>query len=465
MVNYGGGTRRMCGWLQNFIHVLADEVSALVVDIGSSSLRAGYAGDDTPKAVIPTTYGYHNVGDDTAMEVEGSDATQGPKSLNLHIGENGPSLWRAGMEVSNPIVDGLIQDFSAVPPLIEHALENVMRCTPSEHPILVTEPTWNTPANRERMAEIMFEEFKVPAFYIANTGVLSAFSAGRGTALVIDVGKSMASVTPVVDGFVLRKGMRLAYSSLPKLVHAHARHILVNPTPMRRGIELLPHQLIANKQPVDLNAPPRFTLREDRLAGTTESWRLWAEAREVEEWVQSVAGVLEQGWNDQTAASRPQKPYEFPTGYNTYFASERLSVGEQFFYHPPALVVRIVHIVRPFPGLSMQNSQASNPNLPKHLPALIGETFRACDAELRQVLSSNVVVTGGGTLFTGFTDRLQAELTRGFPHTKIHAPGNPVERKYGAWLGGSILASLGTFHQLWISREEWQVTWFCFLNW
>ncbi|KAG6890934.1 hypothetical protein C0995_000891 [Termitomyces sp. Mi166 len=424
-----------------------EEVSALVVDIGSSSLRAGYAGDDTPKAVIPTTYGYQNTGgDEAAMEVEGADATQGSKSVNLYIGENGPSLWRAGMEVSNPIFDGLsklFQDFSAISPLIEHAIVNVMRCTPSEHPILVTEPTWNTPANRERMAEMMFEEFQVPAFYIANTGVLSAFSAGRGTALVIDVGKTMASVTPVVDGFVLRKGTRLAYSTLPKLVHAHARHILVTPTPMRRGIELLPHQLIANKQPVDLNVPPRFTIREDRVAGTTESWRLWAEAREVEEWVQSVAGVLEQGWNDQIAASRPPKPYEFSTGYNTYFGPERLSVGEQFFYHPQALV-------------------ASNPNLPKHLPALIGETFRSCDAELRQVLSSNVVVTGGGTLFTGFTDRLQAELTRGFPHTKIHAPGNPVERKYGAWLGGSILASLGTFHQLWISREEWQVMGFRF---
>ena len=52
-----------------------------------------------------------------------------------------------------------------------------MRCTPSEHPILVTEPTWNTQANRERMAEIMFEEFQVPAFYIANTGVLNAYVA------------------------------------------------------------------------------------------------------------------------------------------------------------------------------------------------------------------------------------------------------------------------------------------------
>lgn len=50
-----------------------------------------------------------------------------------------------------------------------------MRCTPSEHPVLCTEPAWNTPANRERMAEMMFEEFDVPAFYIANTGVLNTY--------------------------------------------------------------------------------------------------------------------------------------------------------------------------------------------------------------------------------------------------------------------------------------------------
>lgn len=67
-----------------------------------------------------------------------------------------------------------VYDFDSINPLISHALTDVMRCTPSEHPILITEPAWNTPANRERMAEIMFEEFNVPAFYVANTGVLNA---------------------------------------------------------------------------------------------------------------------------------------------------------------------------------------------------------------------------------------------------------------------------------------------------
>ncbi len=68
----------------------------------------------------------------------------------------------------------LVSDFGPIKPIIDYAISDVMRCNASEHPVLVTEPTWNTPANRERMAEIMFEEFQVPAFYIANTGVLNA---------------------------------------------------------------------------------------------------------------------------------------------------------------------------------------------------------------------------------------------------------------------------------------------------
>ena len=29
------------------------------------------------------------------------------------------------------------------------------------------------------------------------------------------------------------------------------------------------------------------------------------------------------------------------------------------------------------------------------------------------------------------------------------------ERKYSAWIGGSILASLETFHKMWITKEEY----------
>ena len=83
-------------------------------------------------------------------------------------------LWWLGAGCSMHGETMPVQNFDAVPPLINHAFSEVMRCNPAEHPVLVTEAAWNTPANRERMAEIMFEEFQVPAFYIANTGVLNA---------------------------------------------------------------------------------------------------------------------------------------------------------------------------------------------------------------------------------------------------------------------------------------------------
>ncbi|KZV75422.1 brg1-associated factor b [Peniophora sp. CONT] len=413
-----------------------DEVSALVVDIGASSVRAGYAGDDTPKAVVNSNYGF--IAESTDGDAVMDDGSAGSASSSkMFIGQHGPTVWRANMQVGNPIQDGMINDFKPIPALMRHALQDVMHVDSTEHPVLVTEPAWNTPENRERMAEIMFEEFQVPAFYIANTAVLNAFAAGKGSALVIDIGKSTASVTPVVDGFVLRKG--LVHSSLPQLVHASARNQLINQQPNHPPIQLLPHQLIAGKTPVAPNAPPMFQIRHDRTSQTTPSLLKYYEEREVDEWIQSVAGVLDQGWNDQLVNSRPAKQYEFPTGFNAYFGKDRFQVGEMWM------------------GAS-RDVQTSNPGLPPALPQLLSKSLNALDADMRGVLLTNIVLTGGGSLFAGLSERLQSELQRQMPNVaiKMHAPGNTVERKYGAWLGGSILASLGTFHQLWISREEWQ---------
>lgn len=97
-----------------------DEVSALVLDIGTSSIRAGYAGDDTPKAIIPTSYGYTEEtsdNQDVNMEADGDKENEGVKAENgesaprkkvkLHIGQSGPSLFRPHMEVRNPMKGGL----------------------------------------------------------------------------------------------------------------------------------------------------------------------------------------------------------------------------------------------------------------------------------------------------------------------------------------------------------------------
>ena len=135
------------------VHILvADEVSALVIDIGSSSLRAGYAGDDTPKAIVPTSFGFieepAESNGDVAMTEAGApegEQLQAPKpKAKLYIGQNGPSLWRSGMQVGNPMHDGL----SAYPIFLvagrgmfnawgNYASSELRRCSPTHQPRLL----------------------------------------------------------------------------------------------------------------------------------------------------------------------------------------------------------------------------------------------------------------------------------------------------------------------------------------
>ncbi|XP_033225854.1 actin, clone 211-like [Belonocnema kinseyi] len=78
-----------------------------------------------------------------------------------------------------------------------------------------------------------------------------------------------------------------------------------------------------------------------------------------------------------------------------------------------------------------------------------------CDVDIRKDLYANTVLSGGTTMYPGIADRMQKEITALAPSTikiKIIAP---PERKYSVWIGGSILASLSTFQQMWISKQEY----------
>ncbi|MCL4136927.1 UNVERIFIED_CONTAM: hypothetical protein GTU68_035860 [Idotea baltica] len=71
----------------------------------------------------------------------------------------------------------------------------------------MSEPAWNSKAKRERLAEIFFEKYSLPAFYLAKNAVLTCFSGGRSTGLVLDSGSSHTCAVPVFDGLVLNQGV------------------------------------------------------------------------------------------------------------------------------------------------------------------------------------------------------------------------------------------------------------------
>lgn len=75
--------------------------------------------------------------------------------------------------------------------------------------------------------------------------------------------------------------------------------------------------------------------------------------------------------------------------------------------------------------------------------------------DIRKDLYGNVVLSGGSTMFSGISDRMTKELAQLAPSSMKIKVVAPPERKYSVWIGGSILASLSTFQQMWISKSEY----------
>ena len=173
-----------------------DEISALVLDPGSYTTRIGYAGEDTPKANIPTFCGYY------------TGRQQKFKHGYYLVGDTEINILHPDMDITNPFQDGLIIDWEANVSLWEYVFQERLRTDTSEHPLLITEPAWNTAKNREKTMEVCFEKFNVPAFYLAKQPVLASYAIGKHTSLVVDLGAQMTSVVPVSEGLVLKKGSK-----------------------------------------------------------------------------------------------------------------------------------------------------------------------------------------------------------------------------------------------------------------
>lgn len=320
--------------------------------------------------------------------------------------------------------------------------------TLGEHPLLMTETAWNTPKNREKAIEIAMENWGCPAFWLARNCVTAAYGGGKATSLVIDIGASTASVICIHDGLILKKSVQKSPIA-GNWLSSQLRSLF---STMEPKTELVPHYMIASKTPVDANSPAQATYRkyDNRIP---DSFRALEEERVLTEFKESVVQVYTQGGrlntmgpngmpNAEDVKRQPGRVFEFPDGANQMWGVERMAVAEGFFDEKAALPV---------------------PNEPpitkaQTITEMVRLSIAAVDIDLRANLLGNVVVTGGTTLVNGFTDRLHAELGHMYPGLKvrIQAAGLTAERRFGSWIGGSILGSLGTFHQMWISRKEYE---------
>ena len=389
----------------------------MIIDCGSGYTKMGVAGKAGPTHVVPTVLYRQERDRASALSKEGQFALTSSLAGSPLTCIGNEAIRESINAVSGstkPILDGRVNDWSDLEQFLSCCYGQYLRMDPGERPCVLTEPPLNPAGNRERLAEVMFETFGVPSMYIGIQAVLALYSYWDGrsavTGTVVDSGDGVTHVIPVTDGYV---------------DGAAVREIPIAGKDVTRVIS---DALRARREVVVDN--PETAVSLNRLAKQVKEKLAYVCQDPVKELrlfdANGSACIKKISWTDP----RTKITKDCEIGYEQFF-------GPEVFFQP-----------------ALASSTVS-----QSLPMILVDSVQASPIDYRKGLLSNIVLSGGSTLFPNFGSRLETEvvalLNKGSTAAVHVNTGQPETQRFAVWAGASALSQTPAFKDMLISKERY----------
>ena len=355
----------------------------IIIDNGTGFCKAGFGEEEGPRIIYSSIIGYP----------KNEECMFGACDKDFFVGND--AEVRKGILKFNYLINrGINIDWEDLGKIYS-CIFTLLSVDLIEHNIMITEPIMNPKKNREKLAQILFEDFNVHGLYFEKQPILSLYANAKFTGFAVDSGEGLTQFAPIWEGYSLAQGiMKLDLS----------------------GEDVTNYMLnLLNDNGAN------FSTNDDN------------NEKKIVENIKEKACYVALDYEEELKSCKPYK-YELPDGNHIIVENQRIKCTELLF-------------------------QPSNIGKKGNgLPKICYDLIQKCNINVKKDLYNSICLCGGNTMFEGFSERFKKEIEDLVPESmkkevKVIAP---TDRKFTTWIGGSILSTLSTFKSKWITKKDYE---------
>ncbi|KAJ6248342.1 actin-7-related [Anaeramoeba flamelloides] len=169
----------------------------LFFDLGSSTIKVGFCGEDAPRAFFPTIVG-------------------SPKFVPLIVGVgqrdkfigDEAQVRRGSLKLNKPIQRGIPVHWGYYEKLLHHTYYNELKVTPQEHLSYFSIHPRFPKKELGKINELLFENFEIKNSMFCLDNYLNLLTTGQQTGLMVSIGGEVTSIAPFYNSNIIESGIR-----------------------------------------------------------------------------------------------------------------------------------------------------------------------------------------------------------------------------------------------------------------